>query len=362
MSGQRSRVHRLVLAVVVLVAGVSAALLLFGRSSEPSRPAGSEAAPPRSGGPPAPAPAPRPGPGASAAPAPATTERPSPAAQVGAGLSTGLRGRVVSAATGRPLPGARIEVRTDVSADVRRPDRPARAASRVRAGADGGFALTPLAPGRYAVTVRADDHLPAVRPSVEVAEGRATGLGTVALDAGAFALLAVTDAGSGDPVPGAVVRVVGRPDDPDAAGGPRNTTDRYGRVRIGPLRPEGARLRLSKPGYDPATVAWHGSTGPTLAVRLTPRAPAPGGDHHPGLGIRGKGGRILVTTVVPGSAAERAGIVPGARVVAVDGLPAEDLPPDRVFALLQGPAESSVTVDLVLPTETATRRVTLARN
>jgi C-terminal processing protease CtpA/Prc len=133
---------------------------------------------------------------------------------------------------------------------------------------------------------------------------------------------------------------------------------------VGPVAPEGAELRLSRPGFATVRTAWRASDATPVRVRLTPTVAAAGdapGAHHPGLGIRGRGGQVTVTTVVAGSAAEQAGVVAGARLVSVDGVPAADLPPDRVFALLQGPPDSNVTVELRLPTEREVRRLTLAR-
>lgn len=267
-----------------------------------------------------------------------------------------IRGRVVSSRTGSPLSHTVVWARTAGGSGA--------AVRQARGDSEGRFELGLPRGLRASLTALAPDHLPVTIPPAALESAGDVDIGTVALAPGAFADVEVMDAATETPLAGVVVRVTGPADEASPAGGPRGTTGRHGRARVGPVAPEGAELRLSRPGFATVRTAWRASDATPVRVRLTPTVAAAGdapGAHHPGLGIRGRGGQVTVTTVVAGSAAEQAGVVAGARLVSVDGVPAADLPPDRVFALLQGPPDSNVTVELRLPTEREVRRLTLAR-
>lgn len=70
-----------------------------------------------------------------------------------------------------------------------------------------------------------------------------------------------------------------------------------------------------------------------------------------GLGVELKAdrGELLIVHVIPGSPAERAGILDGDRIVAVDGRPTAELSTDAAAAMLTGPEGSTVRVAAVSP-------------
>lgn len=66
-----------------------------------------------------------------------------------------------------------------------------------------------------------------------------------------------------------------------------------------------------------------------------------------GIELKAEEGSLLIVNVITGSPAQQGGILPGDRIVAVDGQPTEALSTDQAANLLQGPEGSSVKVTVV---------------
>jgi carboxyl-terminal processing protease len=79
-----------------------------------------------------------------------------------------------------------------------------------------------------------------------------------------------------------------------------------------------------------------------------------------GVELRADEGALLIVKVIPGSPAEKAGIVAGDRIVGVDGRTTENLSTDEAANLLQGPEGTTVAV-LVLSEGGAERRLRVRR-
>ncbi|HMO83677.1 MAG TPA: S41 family peptidase, partial [Lacipirellulaceae bacterium] len=79
-----------------------------------------------------------------------------------------------------------------------------------------------------------------------------------------------------------------------------------------------------------------------------------------GVELKADGGALLIVHVIPGSPAERAGIVDGDRIVAVDGQPTAELSTDEAAALLSGEEGSYVRVTTINAAN-LTRVVTVRR-
>ena len=294
-------------------------------------------------------------------PRPARAERP-PAAPIGArrgfadtAVSTAgsarLRGRAVDGTSGEPLPGASARA-VPTAADGR---------PRRRSGAGdepGEFAIAPIDPGAYSVTVRAPQHLPRTVDAAVVVAGRETDLGDVELPAGGFVSGTVVQATDQTAVAGAVVRQESGPEAADSmASAPRSVTDDRGVFVLGPLEPGACPIRVSKPGYQvlrlPEVQAPPGGTTALGVLPLQPRAaggvPDEIGPAGPGLAMAPTRDGYVVRVVAPGSPAAEAGIPEGARVLSIAGHPAVDLSPDQIIALLQGEPGTRVSIGLASP-------------
>jgi len=66
-----------------------------------------------------------------------------------------------------------------------------------------------------------------------------------------------------------------------------------------------------------------------------------------GIELRPQENTLIVLRVIPGSPAEKSGIAPGDRIVAVDGQSVKDLSPDRAADQLKGPEGSQVTLTIL---------------
>jgi protocatechuate 3,4-dioxygenase beta subunit len=182
-----------------------------------------------------------------------------------------VSGRVTDAATGAPIPGARVTAYAKDSARQRGSLR------RIeRADGEGRFVLGGLAPGRYELFWGAPGYPSDSRRLVEVAEETLSGV-ELTLDRGGTIVGTVRDA-AGAAVGGA--KVSARPRVPTASWDPvrghgRTTADASGRFQIVGLEPESL--------YDLEVAHGRGSSTLVSGVRA---------------GLRGKGNRIEV--VVPG--------------------------------------------------------------
>jgi carboxyl-terminal processing protease len=85
--------------------------------------------------------------------------------------------------------------------------------------------------------------------------------------------------------------------------------------------------------------------------------------HYAGIGIQidVRDGWITIVAPLPGTPAERAGIQPGDRIVAINGQSTEGSSPDDARGLLRGPKGSPVTLTIERPGVTARMSFTVAR-
>ncbi|HEX2253971.1 MAG TPA: carboxypeptidase regulatory-like domain-containing protein [Thermoanaerobaculia bacterium] len=208
------------------------------------------------------------------------------------------------------LPGAELtaqvvaegEPPAEVELRIERFEPPSRwsAEHRRLALGDGGTLRVELAhPGRYRLRVRAAGYRDAVVPELEVPVGRGTDLGAIALERGAGVAGWVSDADSGDPLPGVDVEAVpqgARLFEAVVAGlAPRATSGATGEFLLPGLAPGDWEIRFRRAGVAPAAVqvSLAGesvedlgevvlSPGVAVSGRVTDRA----GNPRPGLAVR----------------------------------------------------------------------------
>lgn len=217
---------------------------------------------------------------------------------------------------------------------------------------DGRFAVGRLDAGDYEVVVRCSDGI--AKAEVELAEGGTT---SVTLDVGGWASLRgqVVDAGTGDPIPGLSITVLG--EGGASAGsvmgvftgaGPK--TDEDGRFVVGEVPPgEGKVLFFDRDaagvggsvaeaeyeveaegeedlgtitGVAPSAIPAEerGELGLQVKVaRYAKRPRAPGAEDDEAEAALDASERLWVSQVTPSGPAALAGLVPGDEIVAVDG-------------------------------------------
>ena len=254
----------------------------------------------------------------------------------------------VAAERGRaPIAGATVTLYTDLGA------------RRARTDAAGGFALAELAPGNARMTVRAAGYAPATRSvAIPSSDGRrAFAIPRVELAAEGTIEGEVVD-GRGDPIAGARVAKDDVPTwllvGPNADANQANlaVTDAKGRFVLHEL-PEGA---VSLDAYAPGVGRSRPGSVKVTAGRTTERVRivvAPGdegaatdlaasGGVAVTLGETGAPTEVVLVSVVEQSEAERAGLVPGDVLVAVDGASVATM--EEVRAKLSGPLAEDVVV------------------
>jgi carboxyl-terminal processing protease len=194
---------------------------------------------------------------------------------------------------------------------------------------DGGtFEISSLTPGRYRVRIEHADYLPrSVEARARDRDDRVD-LGEIRLGPAASAAGEVVDA-LGEPVPGATV---GGP-----RGAPSAVTDSEGRFVLRGLPPETTTLRVrhgvAGQAESPPLALQPGERVEGVRVRLPgrlgdPSASEAGAEPSPAqtglaLEVETRDGGVVVTTVLPGSSAARAGLRAGDRIVAVDDHPVQ---------------------------------------
>jgi protocatechuate 3,4-dioxygenase beta subunit len=265
-------------------------------------------------------------------------------------------GEVVAERGRDPIAGATISLYTDLGA------------RRARTNADGAFTLAELAPGNARMTVRAAGYAPVTRPiAIPSSDGRsAFAIPRVELAAEGSIEGEVVD-GRGDPIAGARVAkddvptwlLVGTSPDGIAV------TDAKGRFALHEL-PEGAvsleayapGIGRSRPGSVKVTA---GRTTDRVRVVIAPDGQevatdlAASGSVAVTLGETGAPAEVVVVSVVELSEAERAGLVPGDVLVAVDGANVGSM--EEARAKLSGPLAEDVVVAVRRGDQTFTLRV-----
>jgi hypothetical protein len=252
-------------------------------------------------------------------------------------------GEVVADRGRDPVAGATITLYTDLGA------------RRARTDAEGAFALAELAPGNARMTVRAAGYAPVTRPiAIPSSDGRRPfAIPRVELSAEGSIEGEVVD-GRGEPIAGARVAkddvptwlLVGA--NPDGVA----VTDAKGRFALREL-PEGA---VSLVAYAPGVGRSRPGSVKVVAGRTTDRVRvvvvpvgaeaatdlAASGGVAVTLGETGAPTEVVVVSVVEQSEAERAGLVPGDVLVAVDGANVTTM--DEARTKLSGPLAEDVVV------------------
>ena len=85
--------------------------------------------------------------------------------------------------------------------------------------------------------------------------------------------------------------------------------------------------------------------------------------HITGIGIYlgSQGGGPFVISVISGSPAARGGVLPGDRIIAIDGTSAENLSTSEIARLIRGPAGTPVTLTIIHPSGNAPVDITMTR-
>lgn len=246
--------------------------------------------------------------------------------------------------------------------------------SRSMTGARGEFRIDGLAPGSVKLTVRAADHAPLER-TLTLETGRDLDLGALEL-ADECAIEGQVVDESGKPVAGARVGKghvpTWLPVGPLPAG--LVQTDVRGAFHLGELTEGVYELEAYTPDFGRGRVSGiRASPGrATSGVRIVlirdrdrdvaaqgGRAPVNGDGNTSGnvavtLGVTEDNG-IVFTDVIDGSSAERAGLVEGDRLIAVDGAPVHSM--DEARSRLAGPVQDDVVVSVERNERTITVRV-----
>ncbi|HEV7555653.1 MAG TPA: carboxypeptidase regulatory-like domain-containing protein, partial [Kofleriaceae bacterium] len=243
---------------------------------------------------------------------------------VGAGVT--IRGRVVEAADGKPVPAfsvqlARPRARRDVNLD-----------ERAIIDADGRFQFPGVPAGAFHVRVTAANHAP-ISVDVEVGTDPPPEL-VIRLSGGGTIRGSIVDRVTHAGVLGAVVSVDGTVDvgSPVMALGSVAVTDASGAFTLDDV-PIGVRsIRAHAEGHHSAMLAGilvdDGSPVGPVELQLAPLADG----ERPQLDMCGIGARtelggdaIVITEIVPDGGAQRAGLVVGDAIVAIDGRPTSEL-------------------------------------
>lgn len=150
---------------------------------------------------------------------------------------------------GQPLDGVRASADTGGDFEAGRQF----AESEASVGEGGGFRLSDLPAGTYAVTIAAPERLSATLPAVVVAEGQTADVGTVRLESGGVVRGTVVDA-DGDGVAGASIVFTMDERARAATGGSGGdvVTDAAGSFELKGLAPASVKLGAYHPGYAPS--------------------------------------------------------------------------------------------------------------
>ncbi len=206
----------------------------------------------------------------------------------------------------------------------------------------GEYEVQGVAPGAYVLHVGSAAFAPHAQP-VDVAPGAKEVQVNVRLQEGAT-LSGVVVSSDGRPLAGAEVTVeVGTlrsalTPEFDAV------TGADGQFTLRGLPPTPVAVRASAPDHNARLVAGV-LAGAPLRLELTRIAPDAGRRlEMVGIGavLKGRGDALVVGQVIPGGGAERAGLVPGDEVVAVDGTPVTQLGFEASIAAVRGLEQSVV--------------------
>jgi protocatechuate 3,4-dioxygenase beta subunit len=220
---------------------------------------------------------------------------------------------------------------------------------RTVADPTGQFLLERLPPGRYVLTASADGRPPARSASITVDAGRTTHHVRITLARGATLSGTILDADTREPIAGARVAL-----DAATSSGANaiqgTSSDASGAYSLKGVPPGPFSVRVSRDGYRTKIVPGLTTRGsPTIRedIVLAPRGDAGGGESELiGIGavLAPTAAGVVISSVIEGGPAERAGLQGGDRIIRIDGADATTMPLSDCVQRLRGPEGSRVTV------------------
>jgi protocatechuate 3,4-dioxygenase beta subunit len=220
---------------------------------------------------------------------------------------------------------------------------------RTFADPTGQFLLERLPPGRYVLTASADARPPARSASITVEAGRTTHHVRITLARGAMLSGTILDADTRQPIAGARIAL-----DAATSSGANaiegTSSDASGAYSLKGVPPGPFSVRVSRDGYRTKIVPGLTTRGsPTIRedIALAPRGDAGGGDSELiGIGavLAPTAAGVVISSVIEGGPADRAGLQGGDRILRIDGTDATAMPLTDCVQRLRGPEGSRVTV------------------
>ena len=219
--------------------------------------------------------------------------------------------------------------------------------------ASGAYEISGLGPGTYEATVMAAGYAASAYAMVQIADSPVQV--DFAMHTGASVRGVIRDDASGRPIAGAMVSIEGRrgnaPDLPAAPLSPVSDSDSLGEFALEHVPADAISLRVDKEGYLSRLVSLgvlpdEGDI-PSLAIRLTRREQGTEARiEFTGIGatVRPLGDTLDIRAVVPNAGAADAGLGPGDRIVAIDGIPVQKLGFEQGIAAIRGPEGTTVTL------------------
>ena len=220
--------------------------------------------------------------------------------------------------------------------------------------ADGRFELGPLEPGEYYLRAVTDGHAMTERQAVTVRDGERAKV-SIQLGRGGQISGRVIDAETSAPIADAAVRVDRGPADATLPIAIERSalTGPDGRFEIAGVAPGRASVKASASGYHMRIASGlavkDGDTTETADIELSPVAEGERPSFETesiGVNVAPHEDVLLVFNVSEGGGAAEAGLVPGDRIVAIDGMPLSELDMNAAFQMLRGPAGTTVSLRL----------------
>ncbi len=210
---------------------------------------------------------------------------------------------------------------------------------------EGNFSLTDLPPGRYVLTATGRAAAPAKTDPIELGTGEVRRGVRMSFDGGAEVSGRITDAESGEPIAGVIVRLQGITISKQAPPRPVRTDD-DGRFTL-PGAPEDMpfSVRAQASGYNIRLVSGL-TAGRSVDIALNPADGRPRKEvPTTGLTIRASGDALEVVHVDPNSTAFKAGLLKGDRILSIDGRSAENMTHVEAMQRLRGEPGTSVALE-----------------
>ena len=220
---------------------------------------------------------------------------------------------------------------------------------------DGAYRLGPFAPGAYRVRAAAAGFAVSRPASADVVAGE-TETADLSLSEGGRLVGSVLNKGTEEPVGGARVELDGTllPTGLPIAVGSGATTEPTGRFVLSGI-PDGLfSVTTHAPGFNTRITsglrAVDGQQVGPVEIRLSPVADGETPTFElAGIGaaLSPRGDVVLIGDVMPGGGAAEVGVLPGDRIIAIDGRPVGELDFHGVIQLIRGPVGSTVLLKML---------------